>query len=279
MSAILLPSFVQYNLSVPFQIKGIGINHHQEPINRPSGFPLYQWIQCVQGCGTLHINGTQYTIRPGQGMFLWPDQPHSYQSAVLEKPWVVHFICFKGSGIETLLKDTQLGQSGVFTLNEPDMITAKLKQIHNSDFIPTIFTFIHLSESLYDLLLHLMIHTTKNSGTSLSVQNQRIAPVVTYIHQHYSEPLFLDSLAELCGFSQEYLCQLFKKATGMRIFEYIQRTRIKYSKKLLMDMPNLPSRVIGEMCGFNSSSYFNRIFKKFEQISPGEFRRQNGIYD
>ncbi len=47
MSAILLPSFVQYNLSVPFQIKGIGIKHHQEPINRPSGFPLYQWIQCV----------------------------------------------------------------------------------------------------------------------------------------------------------------------------------------------------------------------------------------
>ncbi len=277
MSDILFPSISQDQLRLPFCLYGLGMNHIQEPVHRPGGLPAYQWIQCVRGCGVLHIHKTQYTVRPGQGMFLYPDLPHTYQSTEPQEPWTVHFICFKGSGVASLLEHTQLSSSGVFTLNTPEEISSKLEKIYNSAPLPPVLAYARQSSALYDILLQLLLDTGAETGTSLSTQNQRIAPVITYIEQHYPEPLFLDTMAGLCGLSEAYLCQLFKKSTGMRIFEYIQQTRVRHSKALLLEMPDLPAHTIGEMCGFNNSSYFNRIFKKVEHISPGEFRKQNGI--
>lgn len=280
MSDFLFTTYENHELQLPFLIYGLGMNHIQEPIGRPTGIPLYQWIQCISGRGTLYINQHEFIIEPGQGMFLHPGVGHSYQSIDQDEEWIVNFICFKGSGMPSLLDETQLDTSGVFTLNEADLITGKLEAIckAKSSPLPPAFTMAFHSSALYDILLHLLLHTSVENGQNLSVQNHRIAPVITYIEEHYTEPIFLDNIAALCGLSEEYLCQLFKKATGMRLFEYIQRTRIKHSKELLLGMSDLPSHIIGEFCGFHSSSYFNKIFKKYEGTSPGDFRRQNGIY-
>ena len=277
MSDILFSTFSDDSIRLPFQLHGLGMNHLQEPIDRPRGLAAYQWIQCLQGSGVLYMNNTQYTVRPGQGMFLYPSQPHAYQADHPDTPWIVHFICFKGSGVAPLLEQTQLSCSGVFNLNEPDAISGRLKEIYDNAPAAPLLAHMRQSGQLYDIILQLILHTTAESGISLSIQNQRIAPVITYIQQHYAEPLFLDTMAGLCGLSEEYLCQLFKKYTGMRIFEYIQQTRIQHSKELLLEMPELPVHTIGKLCGFNSSSYYNKIFKKLEHLSPQEFRRQNGI--
>ncbi len=262
---------------LPFVLHGLGIDHNQEPIFRPEGMPLYQWIQCISGYGEFFINGERFTVKPGQGIFLYPNIGHHYHSISPQEDWIVHFICFSGDNLHTLLKETPFKTSGVYTLSEPNIITDKLKSIYNGAPLPPSFAAASHSSALYDVLLHLILHASTNDGASFSIQNQRIAPAISYIENHYKEPIFLDVLARQCDLSEEYLCSLFKKTTGMRIFEYIQQIRINHSKELLIGMPDLPTYTIGELCGFNSSSYFNKIFKKFEHISPGEFRKENGI--
>lgn len=276
MSDILF-TFPPEQCSLPFILNGLGMDHTQEPIRRPTGMPLFQWIQCVRGQGRLYLHGKEYTVRPGQGMFLYPDEGHMYQSIHISEPWIVHFVCFNGYGVKPLLSEPPFKASGVFTLSAENETVRLMQKMYSAPPMAPAAAAAFYSGVLYELLLHLLLHAGPDQGRPGFTAIQRLSPVITYIEENYMHPLYLEDMAGLCGLSKEYLCQIFKTAAGMSIFTYIQQTRIKHSKELLLGMPDLPAHRIGQLCGFNSSSYFNKIFKKIEHISPGEFRHQNGI--
>lgn len=276
MSDILF-TYPSEQLSLPFTLHGMGLYHAQEPIRRPQGMPLFQWIQCAAGQGRLYLQDKEYTIGPRQGMFLYPDEGHMYHSLHSSAPWIVHFICFDGYGVKPLADSGVFKTSGVFTLTGENRTLELMKKMSDAPpMAPAVATGFY-SGILYELLLYLVLYAAPSQGQPAAAGSQRLSPVITYIEENYMNPLYLDDMARLCGLSREYLCQLFKSATGMSVFNYVQHTRIKHSKELLLRMSDLPAHKIGQLCGFNSSSYFNKIFKKLEHISPGQFRRENGI--
>ena len=67
------------------------------------------------------------------------------------------------------------------------------------------------------------------------------------------------------------LCRIFKDALGMRPMEYVNQVRIEMAKSLLL-YSDLSVREIGQKCGFQNTNYFNKIFKKFEHLTPLEYR-------
>ncbi|WP_148412254.1 AraC family transcriptional regulator [Murimonas intestini] len=100
----------------------------------------------------------------------------------------------------------------------------------------------------------------------------RLQPVLDYIHEHYLEQLELDELARVAMMNKSYLCSCFKNTLHMRIFEYIDQLRINRACMLLSTTSESITD-IAMLTGFNSVSYFNRIFKKVRGISPGNYRK------
>lgn len=100
----------------------------------------------------------------------------------------------------------------------------------------------------------------------------RLQPVLDYIHEHYLDQLELEELARVAMMNKSYLCSCFKNTLHMRIFEYIDQLRINRAC-LLLSTSNESITDIAMMTGFNSVSYFNRIFKKVRGISPGNYRK------
>lgn len=100
----------------------------------------------------------------------------------------------------------------------------------------------------------------------------RLQPVLDYIHEHYLEQLELEELAKVAMMNKSYLCSCFKNTLHMRIFEYIDQLRINRAC-LLLSTTSESITDIAMMTGFNSVSYFNRIFKKVRGISPGNYRK------
>lgn len=64
-----------------------------------------------------------------------------------------------------------------------------------------------------------------------------------------------------------------KKTTNVRIFQYIHSVRIKKSKELLLQYPQIQIKEVALMTGFEDANYFSSVFRKFEQISPNQFRK------
>lgn len=93
-----------------------------------------------------------------------------------------------------------------------------------------------------------------------------------YIKKYYKENINLNSISDVFFISPNYLSSIFNERNKVSITEYINLLRIEESKKYLLDR----SMSVSDICkkvGFNNSSYFSQIFKKFNSITPNEYRK------
>ena len=111
-------------------------------------------------------------------------------------------------------------------------------------------------------------------SSSRKLKRRYVERARQYIEEHYSESnLSLSAISEFLGISQSYMSTQFKKETGTNFIEYLNRYRIERSK-LLLQMTEMTIEEVGFKTGFSSAKNFIRVFKKYEEISPGTFREQ-----
>ncbi len=117
-------------------------------------------------------------------------------------------------------------------------------------------------------LLHEQPFTKKQSER----EQGRIRKIYAFVDKNYSRKIELNEMASLSNMTKEAFCRYFKKATNYTFIEFLNRYRISHSKRYLMS-----GKSVSEACycsGFESLSYFNRIFKKITNENPSEFRKK-----
>ena len=104
----------------------------------------------------------------------------------------------------------------------------------------------------------------------------KVYSVTSYIHRHYASELSLESLSREFFISPYYLSHQFRRVTGFSLINYIQITRVRNAQQLLL-YTDMKIADITTQCGFSSFSQFNRVFNKFCQVSPSQFRMDGKI--
>lgn len=89
---------------------------------------------------------------------------------------------------------------------------------------------------------------------------ERVKSCMVYICQNFTRPLSLDEISAYAGISKFYLAREFKRVTGQTIVEYIHMIRCKEAKRLILD--GMPVSAAAASSGFESMSYFSRIYKR-----------------
>ncbi len=108
--------------------------------------------------------------------------------------------------------------------------------------------------------------TPKNSQLSVSIQR--------YIDSHYKEDITLDSIAEAIHNSKYHIVHAFTEEYHISPIKYLISKRIQESKALLTTT-DYSLTEISRMLGFSSPSYFSQVFKREENCSPIDYRKQN----
>jgi len=101
-----------------------------------------------------------------------------------------------------------------------------------------------------------------------------VEDAVSYIQEHYTEDISLDTVAEKIRISPFYLSRLMRQETGVTFVEYLTRVRIKEAIKLAINT-NLSIKEIAERIGYLNVTYFCKVFKKRTGKTIGEYRRGN----
>lgn len=104
-------------------------------------------------------------------------------------------------------------------------------------------------------------------------QNYAILKALFYIEQNVDKKITLEDLCEYVGYSIYHFSRLFKKEVGMPPYEYIIKFRLDLAKHLLITT-NKTVKDIAKQCGYSSEINFYNIFKKYENISPKQFRKK-----
>ncbi|WP_405078796.1 helix-turn-helix domain-containing protein [Paenibacillus chitinolyticus] len=96
--------------------------------------------------------------------------------------------------------------------------------------------------------------------------------VTEYVRQNYSsENLNISMIGEAFGLTPSYLSKQFKAQTGEALLDVIQKVRLAEAKKLLSQSSD-PIIEIARKVGYSDINTFNRIFKKFEGVTPGKYK-------
>lgn len=100
-----------------------------------------------------------------------------------------------------------------------------------------------------------------------------IDAAMLYLEQHYMEDVSLEQCAEYVGTNPFYLSKSFKLVAGTNFIDYLTELRIDKAKELLRES-EMKIQAIAEQVGYQHS-YFNRIFKKLEGVTPSHYREQS----
>ncbi len=96
--------------------------------------------------------------------------------------------------------------------------------------------------------------------------------VTTYITRNYHKQLTLVQIAKATNFSPHHLSRKFKEQTGYTVMESLNLIRINRVMKLIKESPDQPLKHLFPEVGFNDSSHFTRVFKKYTGLTPSEYR-------
>ncbi len=99
----------------------------------------------------------------------------------------------------------------------------------------------------------------------------RIAEVVDYISQHYSEDISIDMAANMAGMSPAAFSRNFQRFTGNKFVEFVNRIRISQACSMLYSTDDQVSAICFSV-GFQNLANFNRQFLKMKDMTPSEYR-------
>jgi len=92
-----------------------------------------------------------------------------------------------------------------------------------------------------------------------------------YIEKNFQEDINLNKISNYVSLSKNYFCNIFKKETGVTIWDYLIRIRMEEAKKMLLETEQ-KAYDVSEKVGYDDPSYFGRLFKKYTGFTPIEFR-------
>lgn len=123
--------------------------------------------------------------------------------------------------------------------------------------------------------LNVVCRNMRNAQTTTEpvVVNDVMHEILSYINEHYTQQLKLETLARQFGVSVSFLSHEFVRYTGRSVYDYVLHRRVQMAKAMINEA--MPLNEVAYQCGFNDYSNFLRVFSKMSGMSPSAFRKMN----
>lgn len=174
------------------------------------------------------------------------------------------------SSIERLFKKAHLGLS--FSGQTKTAVVEKLRHMQTLQPFDQLLTLLQILQILAASEEVLVLNEMDTSIRIFMNDKIRMSSVYEYIHTNFDQRPDVNEIAFQVHLSTAAFCRYFKKQTKMTFTEFVNQYRVNQAKTLLLQDKN-----ISETCyaiGFDSLSYFNKLFKKSTGENPSEFKKR-----
>ena len=100
--------------------------------------------------------------------------------------------------------------------------------------------------------------------------NEKLAPAIYFVQQNYSQRIYSDAMARLCGMSATHFSRAFKNCYQVTFQEFLLRYRVRQARRKLHG-PLVNIADVAYSVGFSDPSYFTRVFKRYIGVSPSDY--------
>lgn len=244
--------------------------------------PEIELVCVISGTGTRHVGYHKSNFTEGDLVLIGSNIPHSGFGLNAADPHEEIVLQFKEEIFQFPVEETD--SQKIKNLLEKSKYGICFHHRVKDDLIPQLRQILAAEGyERYLILLHILLYLSKCE--EFTILNQQIMPytiitknkkrlenIFTYVENNYQGEISIHETAGLASMTLPAFCNFFKKATQITFTEFVNRYRI--SKACLMIRQDVNFSEICYTCGFNSVSYFNRMFKKYTGKTPSEFKKQ-----
>ena len=244
----------------------------------------FEIIHIIRGCMKLQVLSETFTIHAGEIAVINANMLHSafgnpyceLQSLVFSPLLITGNInsSFASKYIMPLVSCTHFS-----------CIVLKDKKTFASDYFSIAFESLKNDSFAYEFtvreqLSHIMLIVYSQLESQLNkphihqnINFVRVAKILSFIEQHYSENITLSNIAETVNISERETLRCFKKITGESPIQYLLKYRLIQSASMLTKYPDKNISLVAEECGFDSPAYYAKKFKEFYLCTPKGYRQ------
>lgn len=238
-----------------------------------SNLASYLFFLVIKGSGTLCYEGVTMQMKAGDCGFIDCRKPYSHQSS--DDLWTLKWVHFYGPNMTGIYEKYE-ERGGAFAFQ------TRFSEAY-ADLIDSIFTLagsgsyikdMQISEKLMGLLTFLMEESWHPDNKRSKLKSKlNIKDVRDYLEEHFTEKITLEELAGKFYIDKFYLSKMFKEQYGITVGSFLLQARITKAKHLLR-FTDFSIEQIAAECGMKDANYFTRMFKKIEEMTPGEYRKR-----
>jgi AraC-like DNA-binding protein len=244
--------------------------------------PEYELTLILEGSGERMVGDSHEYFFPGDLVLLGPGLPHTWVSEMGSAAVVIQFSesfiapilqyneCDR---IRQLLARSSPGLSFPVTgLGKGDLM-ASIMRLPASKGVGRITGLLDVLQTLAGSRVVARPLASPYFQPALGKKTEgRIGKVFQYVHRHSGEHVALAEVAALINLSESAFCKFFKRTTGKTFSDYASDIRIGHACRLLAESDETITE-IAYRTGFDSLTYFNRVFLRKKKMRPREFRK------
>lgn len=247
----------------------------------------YELYYLVEGERYYFIDKETYLVKQGDVVLVKPNQihktslaEHSYHNRMLlqiRSDMLDPFL--QSNGLHTL-EELYNACDSIIQMKEEDQKTIELLmvQIRKEMEKKQKHYELMVRMKLAELLVVLSRYRAKEafyqeSQKVQTVKHQKVHEVADYLLSHPETEESLEELAARFYISKSYLSRIFKEVTSFTVNEYVNINRVKKAQSLLIHSEYSVTEIAG-MLGFESITYFERVFRKYADSAPLKYRKK-----
>ncbi len=258
---------IEEGLSVRSQIAGL-FNSRGVGSHRTRTMTCHELIYVLQGCLLIREEGLEFEIKEGEYLILFPQRHHG-GTAPYPEDLQFYWIHFDISPLYSKKPISCLNIPQHGTVSDPDRLLKLFLWFLEEQGSR------RLRQNVSDLLLALMLEKVNDPSISpiiLSQANSLAQHSQKYINTHFHKTLSASDVAAGLRCNPDYLRRIFKQVFGRTITDAIHTTRLMHARNMLLDRSDNIDQISAAV-GYPDPGYFCRMFKRYENMSPREFRK------
>ena len=246
--------------------------------------PEFELTYIVKGNGYRIVGNSYEPFNDGDLVLLGSNLPHTWSGKAdgdvnsdaiviqFSSEFISSFLEFN----ESILIKNML-ESSLRGINfEPDeQLVTKIIEITETNGVDRILKLISILDILSKKQIKLIAPNTFHNVVSKKSE-VRINKVCLFIQNNFQNKIYLKEVADLIYLTESNFCKFFKKATGKTYSDYVNEIRINEASRLLIQSDKTISQISFE-CGFETLSYFNRVFLNKKGITPSVYRKRSVV--
>jgi AraC-like DNA-binding protein len=174
------------------------------------------------------------------------------------------------SSIEKLFERAGFGLS--FSGKTKETVALRLREMFSLNHFEQLWALMEIFQHLAESNEVEVLNDENISFKFFLNDKVRMGTVYQYIDVHFNEKPNVNEIAEQVHLTTAAFCRYFKKQTKMTFTDFVNQYRINHAKNYL-----LQDKSISEACyavGFESLSYFNKLFRKVTGENPTDFKKR-----